>query len=151
MNPNLEVLIGDTGWPSAGVSFSGTHNTLKNMRDYWYRLNEWAAENKIRVHTFEAYDEPWKSNPRTTDPKDPGGAFGGENHFGWWKISDNLRIAEDTIVEKITEIGTPIWVWILVAIILVLLTCGVIFTIYYLQYKNVVSTRCDVYKSNNMM
>jgi len=78
-NRNLEAMIGETGWASGGETFfNPPHlNTVEHQKNFWNAMKNWANSNRVKVHMFEAFDEPWK----------PGS---GEKQFGWWKrASDN--------------------------------------------------------------
>jgi hypothetical protein len=70
------------------------------MVEYWKQLGAWATREKVRIHLFEAFDEPWKGNPTITDPQRPDGKYGAEIHFGWWKRTSNSD--PHAFVEKIT-------------------------------------------------
>jgi exo-beta-1,3-glucanase (GH17 family) len=85
---NLEVLIGETGWPSQGISFNKSPNTPSNLKEYWTRMNQWASQNQVKTYMFEAIDEPWKSNKNSHDQNASNGPNGGEGHYGWWKRED---------------------------------------------------------------
>lgn len=89
VNPNLQVLMGETGWPSQGISFndlSGKSSTVANEKAYMAAFAQWANTNKVESYPFEAIDEPWKSNqkqaPNTGNPWQ--GPNGAEGHFGLW-------------------------------------------------------------------
>lgn len=73
--PNLEVIIGETGWASQGKTFNNPpqNNNLENMKKFWNKMKNWSTTNKVKVQMFEAFDEPWKTGEE------------GEKHFGWWK------------------------------------------------------------------
>ena len=92
LNPSIEVLIGETGWPSQGVSFNdpdGTLNTVANEQSYFNAIGQWANANQVQVMYFEAIDEPWKSNQNNTNPSDPQGFMGAEGHYGVWYYTTN--------------------------------------------------------------
>jgi exo-beta-1,3-glucanase (GH17 family) len=57
--PNKEVLIGETGWPSAGSSEA----TEDNQKIYYENLLQIASENEIKIYSFEVFDEDWKYEP----------------------------------------------------------------------------------------
>ncbi|XP_054163255.1 uncharacterized protein LOC128961070 [Oppia nitens] len=88
VNPNIDVMIGETGWPSQGISFNKSPNNVQNLKNYWTQMGDWAARNKVLVHMFEAIDEPWKSSQTSTDMTSPSGPNGGEGHYGWWQRID---------------------------------------------------------------
>ena len=88
VNPNLEVMIGETGWPSEGNSFNNSPNTVANEVAYWKRINWWASNTQIKIQMFQAIDEPWKGDSSQ---------FKGEGHYGWWYKPNNN---DDRHVEK---------------------------------------------------
>jgi hypothetical protein len=63
-------------------------------------MAEWAVNSKVRIQLFEAFDEPWKSDVKIVDPDLPGGRFGAEAHYGWWKRIDSYNTKPNTFVEK---------------------------------------------------
>lgn len=96
INPSIKVIIGETGWPSQGISFNKSPNSVDNLVKFWYSMASWASRNQVRVHMFEAIDEPWKSNPNNLDANASGGFKGGEGHYGWWKRQRNKYIEKET-------------------------------------------------------
>jgi hypothetical protein len=52
-------------------------------------MGHWASQNGVKVQMFEAIDEPWKNDEINGDPNNPGGRFGAEGHYGWWKRTSN--------------------------------------------------------------
>lgn len=95
INPNLKVIIGETGWPSKGVSFNKSPNTVANLVRFWHSMAAWASRNQVLVHMFEAIDEPWKSDPNNLNPNDSKGYNGGEGHYGWWTRQGNNYIQKE--------------------------------------------------------
>ena len=91
INPNIKVMIGETGWPSQGISFNKSPNNVQNLKAYWSAINNWATNNGVLVHMFEAIDEPWKSNQASTDWNSFSGPNGAEGHYGWWYRSDTAN------------------------------------------------------------
>ena len=89
INPHIEVMIGETGWPSEGISFNQSPNNVQNLKQYWTSMGEWAAKHRVSVYMFEAIDEPWKSNKNSHDMNAFNGPNGAEGHYGWWKRTDN--------------------------------------------------------------
>jgi exo-beta-1,3-glucanase (GH17 family) len=99
VNPNVRVIIGETGWPSQGISFndkSGRSSTVANEQAYYDAFTKWANTNKVRSYYFEAIDEPWKSNknvsPDTPDRPDVAPwqrSNGAEGHFGLYTYDSN--------------------------------------------------------------
>lgn len=88
INNKLNVMIGETGWPSEGESFNKSPNSVKNLKDFWTGMGEWSSRNAVRTYMFEAIDEPYK------------GGTTGEAHYGWWYRSNNN---EEEYVEKATN------------------------------------------------
>ena len=68
INPNIEVAIGETGWPSQGKSFNNSPNSVSNLVNFWTQMGQWASSNQVKIQMFEAFDEPWKSNVNNGDP-----------------------------------------------------------------------------------
>ena len=97
LNPNIDVLIGETGWASQGVSGndlvngqkSSQDNTVANEQAYFAAIQSWANQNQVETNWFEAIDEPWKSNQNISDKLDPNGIDGAEGHFGLWTYNSN--------------------------------------------------------------
>ncbi len=97
LNPNIDVLIGETGWPSQGVSFndvvngqpSNQDNTVANEMAYFAAIQTWTNQNHVETNWFEAIDEPWKSNQNNLNATDPQGYQGAEGHYGLWTYNSN--------------------------------------------------------------
>jgi len=90
LNPSIEVLIGETGWPSQGVSFNNPDGSLNHGRQrarLLQRDRPVGNANQVQVMYFEAIDEPWKSNQNNTNPSDPKGFMGAEGHYGVWSYT----------------------------------------------------------------
>lgn len=58
--PNKEILIGETGWPSAGRMREGALPSRANQARVVSEILELARQQKFRVNLIEAYDQPWK-------------------------------------------------------------------------------------------
>ena len=58
--PNKEILIGETGWPSAGRMREGALPSRTNQARVVSEILELAKREKFRVNLIEAYDQPWK-------------------------------------------------------------------------------------------
>ena len=76
-----EVIVGETGWPSAGEDMGPAHPSAQNAQRYLYEFAAWAGENGVRYFYFEAFDEPWKRQ------------FEGElgAHWGLWTTELELK------------------------------------------------------------
>lgn len=60
--PAKEVLIGETGWPSAGRMRDGSLPSRANQARVVSEILELAKLENFRVNLIEAYDQPWKRN-----------------------------------------------------------------------------------------
>ncbi|WP_244432909.1 MULTISPECIES: beta-(1-6) glucans synthase [unclassified Afipia] len=58
--PNKEILIGETGWPSAGRMREGALPSRANQARVVSEILQLARQEKFRVNLIEAYDQPWK-------------------------------------------------------------------------------------------
>jgi exo-beta-1,3-glucanase (GH17 family) len=60
--PAKEILIGETGWPSACRMREGALPSRGNQARVISEVLELAKKEKFRVNLIEAYDQPWKRN-----------------------------------------------------------------------------------------
>lgn len=58
--PGKEILIGETGWPSAGRMRDGALPSRANQARVVSEILELARQENFRVNLIEAYDQPWK-------------------------------------------------------------------------------------------
>lgn len=58
--PNKEILIGETGWPSAGRMREGALPSRTNQARVVSEILGLAKQENFRVNLIEAYDQPWK-------------------------------------------------------------------------------------------
>ncbi|WP_244432002.1 beta-(1-6) glucans synthase [Rhodopseudomonas sp. B29] len=58
--PNKEILIGETGWPSAGRMREGALPSRANQARVVSEILDLARREHFRVNLIEAYDQPWK-------------------------------------------------------------------------------------------
>jgi len=58
--PNKDILIGETGWPSAGRMREGALPSLANQALVIQGVLALAKRDKFRVNLIEAFDQPWK-------------------------------------------------------------------------------------------
>jgi exo-beta-1,3-glucanase (GH17 family) len=58
--PAKEILIGETGWPSAGRMREGALPSRTNQARVVSEILDLAKREKFRVNLIEAYDQPWK-------------------------------------------------------------------------------------------
>ncbi len=77
--PAKEILIGETGWPSAGRMREGALPSRTNQARVVSEILDLAKREGFRVNLIEAYDQPWK--------RDLEGTVGGY----WGLIDDQPR------------------------------------------------------------
>ncbi|MEP9377987.1 beta-1,6-glucan synthase [Aquabacter sp. CN5-332] len=58
--PGKEILIGETGWPSAGRMREGALPSPSDQALVMHEVLKLAKEKGYRVNVIEAYDQPWK-------------------------------------------------------------------------------------------
>ena len=58
--PGKEILIGETGWPSAGRMREGALPSRTNQARVVSEILDLAKQENFRVNLIEAYDQPWK-------------------------------------------------------------------------------------------
>ncbi|ETR75191.1 beta-(1-6) glucans synthase [Afipia sp. P52-10] len=58
--PDKEIIIGETGWPSAGRMREGALPSRTNQARVISEVLDLARREKFRVNLIEAYDQPWK-------------------------------------------------------------------------------------------
>jgi glucan 1,3-beta-glucosidase len=58
--PGKEILIGETGWPSAGRMREGSLPSRANQAKVVSEILALAKRENFRVNLIEAYDQPWK-------------------------------------------------------------------------------------------
>jgi hypothetical protein len=95
--PNKEILIGETGWPSAGRMRDGALPSLANQALVVSQILALAKAEKFRVNLIEAYDQPWKRQLE--------GTVGGY----WGLFSSETRQPKYLPNQPITN--HPMWKW----------------------------------------
>jgi len=78
---NKDVIVSETGWPSAGDSIGQAVPTPENAADHFLNFISWARAEGVDYFYFEAFDEPWKS-----DYEGPQGA-----HWGIWTKDSEMK------------------------------------------------------------
>src|ERR1700719_5069801 len=78
--PNKEILIGETGWPSAGRMREGALPSRTNQARVVSEILGLAKQENFRVNLIEAYDQPWKRQLE--------GTVG-----GYWGLLDSVQHA----------------------------------------------------------
>ena len=78
--PGKEILIGETGWPSAGRMREGALPSRTNQARVVSEILGLAKQENFRVNLIEAYDQPWKRQLE--------GTVG-----GYWGLIDSVQRA----------------------------------------------------------
>jgi glucan 1,3-beta-glucosidase len=78
--PAKEILIGETGWPSAGRMRDGALPSRTNQARVVSEILDLAKRENFRVNLIEAYDQPWK--------RELEGTVG-----GYWGLIDSVQRA----------------------------------------------------------
>src|SRR6202042_3621322 len=76
--PGKEILIGETGWPSAGRMRDAALPSRTNQARVVSEILDLAKRQNFRVNLIEAYDQPWKRQLE--------GTMG-----GYWGLFDSVR------------------------------------------------------------
>jgi exo-beta-1,3-glucanase (GH17 family) len=95
--PGKEILIGETGWPSAGRMREGALPSRTNQARVVSEILDLAKREGFRVNLIEAYDQPWKRQLE--------GTVG-----GYWGLFDAVkRAVKYPPGEPISNY--PMWKW----------------------------------------
>ncbi len=95
--PGKEILIGETGWPSAGRMRQGALPSRANQARVLHDVLALAKRKNYNVNVMEAYDQPWKRSHE--------GTVG-----GYWGLFDSYqRVARFTWGEPVSDY--PYWRW----------------------------------------
>lgn len=92
--PGRELLIGETGWPSAGRQRQGAVPSVVNQARFIREFLAFTSTAGIPYNVIEAFDQPWKRRQE--------GAVG-----GYWGLYDNDRGEKFSLVEPVIE--EPRW------------------------------------------
>jgi len=76
-----QVIITETGWPTAGGAFGGAIPSEENAVSYFINIHSWAQERGVDVFHFSSFDESWKVGAE--------GDLGA--HWGIWDKSEKLK------------------------------------------------------------
>jgi exo-beta-1,3-glucanase (GH17 family) len=58
--PDKQIVIGETGWPSAGPAYGAAVPGAANQARYLREFINWAQAKGVQYFYFEAFDEDWK-------------------------------------------------------------------------------------------
>jgi Glycosyl hydrolases family 17 len=92
--PGQQVMIGETGWPSAGRARQAANASLVNEARYLREFLRYAATVQMPYNVIEAFDQPWK--------REQEGSAG-----GYWGIFDRDARPKFAMVGPVTE--EPRW------------------------------------------
>jgi len=92
--PGKQVMIGETGWPSAGRARQAADASLINEARYLREFLNYAATVQMPYNVIEAFDQPWK--------REQEGTAG-----GYWGIFDRYAQPKFPMVGPVTE--EPRW------------------------------------------
>jgi exo-beta-1,3-glucanase (GH17 family) len=84
-----EVLVSETGWPSAGDTIADAVPSPENAAFYFENFISWARAEAVDYFYFEAFDESWKSayeGPQAT-------------HWGLWDADGTLKPGMQAVFE----------------------------------------------------
>lgn len=86
------LLIGETGWPSAGRMREGARPGLVNQARFVREFVAFAEERGLEYNLIEAFDQPWKRGQE--------GTVG-----GYWGLYDGARAAKFAFSGPVREVG----------------------------------------------
>ncbi len=76
-----EVIITETGWPSAGGSLGSAHPSFDNAMKYFIDVQQWSQNEEVGTFYFSSFDESWKSESE--------GEVGA--NWGLWNCREELK------------------------------------------------------------
>lgn len=108
--PNNPIMIGETGWPTAGKD-SGyadpdATGSLDGAKSYYKLLYAYVKESKIPLLVFEAFDEPTKTPVKAGDAEKYYGVFNSNNTV---KDSDNEMLPNSQYAGKYDSSGASLF------------------------------------------
>jgi glucan 1,3-beta-glucosidase len=134
--PHKEILIGETGWPSAGRMREGAAPSAVNQARVIHEVLTVAKRENFRVNVIEAFDQPWKRRLEGTvgghwglfdaakrEFKFPWGGTVSNHPLWLWQAAGGISLALFTFVagflarKRISVAGDPLRFWLVVAAI----------------------------------
>ena len=98
IGPSKPVIIGETGWPSDGLTNVDAEPSLANLARYFSESSAWAEDSNVPMFYFSAIDENWKPGPEI------------EKHWGIWDSNGVLKhtfVAEPVLCETFDPNSNP--------------------------------------------
>jgi exo-beta-1,3-glucanase (GH17 family) len=96
--PGKEILVGETGWPSAGRMREGALPSRTNQARIVSEILDLAKREGFRVNLIEAYDQPWKRQLE--------GTVG-----GYWGLFDEAGQRAVKYPPGVNISNFPLWKW----------------------------------------
>jgi exo-beta-1,3-glucanase (GH17 family) len=96
--PGKEIIIGETGWPSAGNTVGQAVPNPANALKYAEQVLNWSNATGVKCYYFEAFDEPWKEAN-----EGPQGA-----HWGLWDSAGVLKPGVLNIFNQTPSFNGPV-------------------------------------------
>lgn len=78
--PGKYIVIGETGWPSAGPSYAAAMPGAENQARYLRAFIAWARIHRVQYFYFDAFDEDWKVHE-----------FGVGTHWGLYQQNGQVK------------------------------------------------------------
>lgn len=94
LSGSKQVIVSETGWPSAGNTIGNAVASSENSARYFKDFVLWARMNDVQYFYFEAFDETWKATR-----EGPQGA-----HWGILDKDGNMKSDFETIFLKSTKV-----------------------------------------------
>lgn len=94
-----DVLIGETGWPSAGRQRDAAVASRVNQARFLREFSQAAAEHNLKYNFIEGFDQPWKRGQE--------GAMGGN-----WGVFDSAGKAKFPATGPVPEDDGWYWGWV---------------------------------------
>ena len=96
--PDKEVVISETGWPTAGKTIKNAVPDGDNAAKYFDQVMNWSNYKKVTCLYFEAFDEPWK----VTNEGEQGA------HWGLWTKDGDLKPCMLEVMQKTPYYEEPV-------------------------------------------
>jgi glucan 1,3-beta-glucosidase len=87
---NKQVIIGETGWASGGLTKIDAEPSLENLARYFSDVSQWSSDNNVPLFYFEAFDEKCKDEEKWRE--DPNYLYTiAEKYWGIWDSNGLLK------------------------------------------------------------